>query len=265
MIRIGVGGWTFEPWRGTFYPEGLAQKRELEWASRQLTSIEVNGTFYGAQKPESFRRWAGETPDDFVFSLKGPRFATNRGRLAEAGPSVERFVNGGMLELGDKLGPILWQLPATKRFDEEDMAAFLALLPREAEGRRLRHVVEPRHDSFIEPAFIALMRRFETPIVYADSDTYPDLPDVTGDFVYARLQRSVEEEPAGYAPGVLDAWAERFQRWAEGGAPADLALVDKGAPALDAAGGRDCFVYVISGAKVRAPAAAMALIERLKG
>jgi len=262
VIRVGIGGWTYEPWRGTFYPPGLPQARELQHCGRCLTSIEINGTFYRTQKPESFRKWADETPDGFVFSLKGPRYATNRSRLAEAGDSIARFLESGVTELGPKLGPILWQFAPTKRFDEEDFGAFLALLPREADGRAIRHAVEVRHDSFATPAFVALLRRHRVPVVYADAEKFPAIADVTGDFVYARLQRSSEEEPAGYSPAALDQWAERCRAWAAGREPDDLPRVE---PPSGADGGqaRDCFVYFIAGAKVRAPAAAMAFLQRL--
>ena len=168
-IRVGVGGWTFEPWRGSFYPRGLPQKRELEYASRHLTSIEVNGTYYGAQKPESFIRWREETPDGFVFSLKGPRFTTNRRLLAEAGASIERFLTGGVLELKEKLGPINWQMLPTKQYDPEDFEAFLKLLPAQVDGQMLRHVVEVRHPSFARPDFIALLRAYGVAAVMADN------------------------------------------------------------------------------------------------
>src|SRR5438067_8143609 len=186
MIKVGIGGWTFEPWRGVFYPKGLPQARELDFASRQVTAIEVNGTFYRTQKPEDFRRWAAETPDDFVFSLKAPRYAVNRRVLAEAEPSIARFIESGIVELKDKLGPILWQFAPTKAFDEKDFSAFLALLPRQFDGRQLRHVVEVRHKSFLVPEFVALARKAAVAIVLADHDTYPLLPDITGDFVYGR-------------------------------------------------------------------------------
>ena len=260
-IRVGIGGWTFEPWRGPFYPAGLPQKRELEHASRKLTSIEINGTYYGSQKPESFARWRDETPDGFVFSVKGPRFTTNRRVLAEAGSSVERFVTGGVLELKDKLGPINWQMPATKQFDAEDFEAFLKLLPAEVDGRKLRHVVEVRHPSFAVPAFIALLRQFETPVVFAEHGTYPAIADVVGDFVYARLQKGNDELKTCYPPKQLDAWAKRLQLWAEGSEPDDLPRVDAAKPAKIP---RDVFAYVIHEGKVRAPAGAMELIERVK-
>lgn len=260
-IRVGIGGWTFEPWRGAFYPPGLAQKRELEYASRRLTSIEINGTYYGSQKPESFARWREETPGGFVFSLKGPRFTTNRRVLAEAGASVERFVGSGILELGEKLGPINWQLLPTKAFDPADFEAFLKLLPASVEGRPLRHVVEVRHASFRVPEFVALLRAYGIATVVTDKDEFPHIPDVTAPFVYARLQRAREDEATGYAPPALDGWAERALAWSRGGAPADLAPV--GAPEPDPPASRDVFVYMINGFKPKAPAAAMALIERL--
>lgn len=261
MIKVGIGGWSYAPWRGAFYPAKLPQARELDYASRHLGSIEVNATFYGAQKPASFRRWADETPDGFVFSLKAPRFAVSRRRLAEAGPSIDRFFGGGPLELGAKLGPILWQLPASKAFEEEDLAAFVELLPRAVDGRPIRHALEVRHHSFRDPRFVALMRQRGAAVVLADSDEHPLIADVTGDFVYARLERTSEEEPTGYAPAELDDWARRFSSWADGGEPDDLPKLAPGQ--ASASGPRPCFVYFISGAKVRAPAAAMALIERL--
>ena len=260
MIRVGVGGWVFPPWRGEFYPKGLAQARELEYASRKLTTIEINGTFYSTQKPESFRKWAAETPDDFVFSLKGPRYATHRRVLAEARESIERFLAGGVLELRGKLGPILWQLHPAKKFEPKDFAAFLALLPHRLDGKPIRHVVEVRQASFVVPEFIALLREHSVAVVLADSAKHPLIPDVTADFVYARLQRTSEKEEAGYPARALDLWAERARRWAAGTAPDDLAPVAGPAPG---AAGRDVFIYMISGAKVRAPAAAMALIDRL--
>lgn len=260
-IRVGIGGWVFAPWRGAFYPKGLPQARELEHASRNLTSIEINGTFYRTQKPDSFRKWAGETPDDFVFSLKGPQFATNRRVLAEAGPSIERFFDSGVLELGRKLGPVLWQMAPFKKFEPEDFEAFLALLPQQAGGRAVRHCVEVRQQGFIVPEFIALLRKYSVAPVLVESDKHPMIADVTSDFVYCRLQKTTETAPTGYPPAALDAWAKRARTWAEGGAPADLNMVADKAAAKNK---RDVFIYMISGAKVRAPAAAMALIERLK-
>jgi len=261
MIRVGIGGWVFKPWRGTFYPKGLQQARELEHASRALTTIEINGTFYGSQKPASFQRWAAETPDDFVFSLKGPRFTTHRGVLAEAGPSIERFFSSGVLELKSKLGPTLWQLPPTKSFGPEDFAAFLALLPQSLDGRPIRHAVEVRHPSFCVPEFVALMRKFSVAIVLVDSQAHPMIADVTSNFVYLRLQRTQEEIDTGYPAEAVATWAKRARAWAEGGAPSDLSTL--AAPA-GAKPKRDVFVYMISGAKVRAPAAAQALLMKLK-
>ncbi len=259
-VRVGVGGWVFAPWRGTFYPKSLPQARELEYASRQLTAIEINGTFYGSQKPASFRRWHDETPDDFVFSLKGPRFATHRHELSEAGESIERFFTSGVLELGAKLGPVLWQFSGTKRFEPEDFGAFLELLPAKIDGRPIGHVVEVSHESFTVAAFIDLLRKHRVALALVDSADRPAMFDLTADFVYARLRGSIEEEPTGYPKSALDAWAQRFRTWAAG-EPNDLPRIHaKPAPAEKT---RDCFVYFIGGAKIRAPAAAQALIARL--
>jgi uncharacterized protein YecE (DUF72 family) len=259
-VRVGIGGWTFAPWRGPFYPDGLAQKRELEFASRAVTSIEINGTFYGTQKRDSFVRWYQETPEGFVFALKGPRFTTNRRVLAEAGESVERFLASGVLELKEKLGPINWQMAATKAFDAADFEAFLALLPPERDGHALRHVVEVRHASFACPEFIALLRRYGVAAVVADHASHPLLPDVTAPFVYARLQAASEDEPAGYSTEALALWEKRAKAWAKGQVPKDLPAI---AGRAAAAKSRDVFIYMINGFKPKAPAAAMALIERL--
>jgi uncharacterized protein YecE (DUF72 family) len=259
-IYIGIGGWTFEPWRGVFYPKGLTQAKELSYAAERLTSIEVNGTYYGTQKPAVFRKWASEVPDGFVFSLKGPRFATNRRVLAEAGDSIKRFLDSGVTELHDRLGPLLWQFAPTKKFDEADFGKFLELLPAEYDGRALRHVVEVRHDSFKSPEFVALLRQFSMPVVFSEHDTYPAIADITGDFVYARLQKGDDETKTCYPPKALDAWAARFKLWAEGGEPDDLPRVG---PKAKKAAKRDVFAYVIHEGKIRAPAGAMALIERL--
>ena len=261
-IRAGIGGWTFAPWRGVFYPPKLPQSQELAYASRQLTSIEVNGTYYGSQSPATFRKWASETPEGFVFSLKGPRFATNRKVLAEAGDSVNRFLDSGVLELGLKLGPLLWQFAPTKKFDATDFGKFLELLPHRVGDQHLRHVVEVRHDSFCTPDFIALLRRFGVPVVFAEHATYPAIADTAGDFVYARLQMGKDTIETGYAPKALDAWAERARVWAAGRHPDDLPLADAESPSKPTP--RDVFVYFIHEGKVRAPAAAAALIERLK-
>jgi uncharacterized protein YecE (DUF72 family) len=259
-INVGVGGWTYEPWRGVFYPKGLAHARELSFAAQHLTSIEVNGTFYSTQTPKTYRKWASEVPDSFVFSLKGPRYAVNRRVLAEAGDSIKRFLESGITELGDKLGPLLWQFAPHKKFDELDFGAFLALLPKTFDGHALRHVIEVRNDTFKTPAFIALIRKAGIAVCYAEHDNYTEIADITGDFVYVRLQKGDEKLKAGYPPKALDAWAARAKIWAEGGQPADLPRVDKKAAAKTP---RDVFIYFIHEAKLRAPAAAMALIKRL--
>lgn len=260
-IRVGIGGWVFKPWRGTFFPKGLPQARELEHASRALTTIEINGTFYRTQKPDTFRKWAAEVPDDFIFSVKGPQFATNRRILAEAGSSIDRFLASGVLELKSKLGPIMWQMPPTKKFDPDDFAAFLALLPQQLDGTALRHAVEVRHESFVNPAFIDLLRKHSVATVLVDSAKHPPIADVTSDFVYMRLQGTSEKETTGYAPAALDAWTKRAKAWSAGEAPSDVSTVAGGTPPKKP---RDVFVYMISGAKVRAPAAAMAMLDRLK-
>ncbi|MGC1304308.1 MAG: DUF72 domain-containing protein [Caulobacteraceae bacterium] len=260
MIRVGIGGWTFEPWRGTFFPDKLAHARELEYASRQVTSIEINGTYYRTQQPSTFAKWAEETPGDFVFAVKALRFCTNRKVLAEAGESVGKFLDSGLVELADKLGPILWQFMPTKKFDPADFGGFLDLLPDEVGGRRLRHALEVRHDSFRTPAFVEMARKRGAAIVFADSATYPTLADITADFVYARLENAQEDVETGYTSDELDRWAEIAKTWARGGAPEGLDYVEKTAPPEKT---RDAFVFMINGAKVRAPAAARGLLERL--
>jgi len=259
---VGIGGWTFEPWRGVFYPKGLPHAKELGYAATHLTSIEINGTFYRSQSPATFRKWASDVPDGFVFSVKGPRFVVQRRVLAEAGESIERFFATGVLELGDRLGPILWQFAPTKKFDEDDFGAFLALLPQKPHGKRIRHVVEVRHASFCTPAFTALLRNFSIPVVFAEHDTYPAIADVTGDFIYARLQKGDDAIETCYPPSALDAWAGRVREWMQGGEPADLPRVGSDARATEKP--RDVFAYFIHEGKVRAPAGAMALIERLR-
>ncbi|MDF2765150.1 MAG: hypothetical protein K0S81_2144 [Rhodospirillales bacterium] len=241
-IFVGIGGWTYEPWRGLFYPEGLTHKRELEYASRKLTSIEINGTFYSTFKPESWRKWRDETPEGFVFSVKGSRYVTNRKELATATESVARYAGQGLSELGARLGPINWQLAESKKFDPDDVEAFFKLLPREVNGLPLRHALEVRHRSFEDPRFHDLARRHQVAITFAHSDKFPQIEEPTANFTYARLMSCREEVPTGYEAAELDRWAERAKGWAERG---------------------DVFVYFISGAKLRAPAAAMALIERL--
>ncbi|EHL99469.1 hypothetical protein HMPREF9946_03231 [Acetobacteraceae bacterium AT-5844] len=259
-IRIGIGGWTYEPWRGSFYPEGLPQKRELAHASGLLTSIEVNGTYYGAQKPESFAKWYDEAPEGFVFSLKAPRYATNRKVLAEAGSSIERFFTGGLMALKDKLGPINWQFMPTKTFNAEDFEAFLKLLPHKVEGRSIRHAVEVRHESFRHPEFLAMAKEYGVAVIMAGDSDYPQIADPTAPFIYARIMGTAEHHVQGYSSAALDLWAARAQEWAKGGVPAGLSYVDTGSAPRSP---RDVYLYVISGHKTRNPAAAMALIERL--
>ncbi len=261
QIHIGIGGWTFEPWRGVFYPKGLPHAKELGYAAERLSSIEVNGTFYRSQTPATFRKWASEVPDGFVFALKGPRFAVNRRVLRDAGDSIKRFLDSGIGELGDHLGPLLWQFAPTKKFEPADFGGFLELLPDKLDGRRLRHVIEVRHDSFATPDFISLLRRFAMPAVYTDHARYPNIADLTGDFVYARLQRGKDSVPTAYPPKELDAWAARLRLWTQGKAPPDLPMV--AGTHKPQATRRDVFAYVIHEGKVRAPAAAMALIERI--
>jgi uncharacterized protein YecE (DUF72 family) len=260
-IRIGVGGWTYEPWRGAFYPQDLVQKRELEYAAGKLTSIEINGTFYGSQKPATFAKWRDETPDGFVFSLKAPRYATHRRTLAEAGPTIERFVRSGVLELKDKLGPINWQLMPTARFAPDDFEAFLKLLPKEHGGRALSHAVEVRHASFRVAELVDMARHHGVAVVIAGDSEYPLIADVTGPFVYARIMGTQPNEPLGYSAAALALWSERARCWAKGGSPEDLETLTPPAKGQKA---RDVFVYVISGHKVSNPAAAQALIERVK-
>ena len=254
-IHVGIGGWTFAPWRDTFYPKGLVQRRELEYASRHVGSIEINGTYYGAQKPATYAKWRDETPDGFVFSAKAPMRIMQSRQLARTGPQVQDFV-GGIAELGAKLGPLVWQFDAGTRLDREAFAAFCALLPAEAGGRPLRHVLDVRDPAFVDADFIALARKHGFATVFTDSSEYPSFADVTADFVYARLMRSRSEIASGYAAEELDAWAKRAHEWASGGEPGDLPkIVDAAPPATP----RDVFIQFISAAKERNPAAAMAL------
>lgn len=262
-IRAGIGGWTFAPWRGVFYPEKLAQTKELHFASRALSTIEINGTYYRSQTPATFTKWARDVPDGFVFSIKGPRFATNRRVLAEAGDSISRFLDSGPTLLGDKLGPLLWQFAPTKKFDEADFGAFLELLPKEFDGRALRHAVEVRHDTFKAAPFVNLARRFGVAIVYADHPSYPAIADLSGDFVYARLQKGEDDIATGYAPKNIAAWAKAAKTWAEGALPEKIAAETNAPPAKGKSKPRDVFVYFIHGGKIRAPAAAQALTAAL--
>ncbi len=261
-IHIGIGGWTFAPWRGVFYPKDLPHAQELRYAAARLTSIEINGTFYRSQTPATFRKWAAEVPDGFVFALKGPRFATNRGVLKEAGDSIKRFLHSGVTELGDRLGPLLWQFAPTKKFDAADFGGFLEFLPKRFDGRALRHVVEVRHDSFRNGEFVALLRRFDIPVVFTDHVKYPNIADPVGDFFYARLQRGEDTIETAYPPRDIAAWAGRLQSLARGEMPDDLPCLAPAKPGKAAP--RDVFAYVIHEGKIRAPAGAMALIARLK-
>lgn len=259
-IRTGIGGWVYAPWRGNFYPKGLVQRRELEYASRRLSAIEINGTYYGAQKPATYARWRDETPPGFVFSAKAPKRITQSRALARTGAQVEDFI-GGIATLGDRLGPLVWQFDAGTRIDRDGFADFLALLPREAEGRRLRHVLDVRDPAFVDAEYVALARGHGMATVFTDSGEHPSFADVTADFVYARLMRARSDLPTGYADAELDAWAARARTWAAGGEPADLPRIG---PAPGAASGpREVFVFFIAAAKERNPAAAMALRARL--
>jgi len=263
MIRVGIGGWNYQPWRGTFYPKGLAQAKELEFASRALTSIEINATYHRLQKRDSFKKWADTAPDGFQFAVKAWQFATAKKNLAEGAPLMDKFLNSGFTALGDKLGPILWQFAPTRKFDAENFAAFFSLLPAELEGIKLRHSVEVRHESFATPEFIALARKHGASIVLADSEKYPLIGDATADFVYMRLQRTEERVATGYTSRALKQWAERAQAFESGATPADLPSIVKMPAAKSKKKGNVC-VYFISGAKVRAPAAAHAMIELLE-
>lgn len=261
-IRAGIGGWTYAPWRGLFFPADLPKKAELAYASRQLTSIEVNGTFYRTQTPATYRRWHDETPEDFVFSLKAPRYVTHRRVLAEAGPSVKRFLESGLLELKAKLGPINWQFAPSTRYDRDDVEAFLDLLPPEFNGSPLRHAMEVRHDSFNTEAFIEQLRHHGVAAVFTDKDAVPNLRDVTAKFVYLRLHRSAPEHPAGYPAVDLDAWVARAAQWAQGSEPDDVLRIASSKPPR--ASTRDVFIYAIDGYKPHAPAAARAILDRVQ-
>jgi uncharacterized protein YecE (DUF72 family) len=258
-IYVGVGGWVYPEWRDNFYPKGLSQKRELEYASSKLTAIEINGTYYGSQKPESFRKWYAETPKDFVFTVKGPRFATNRRVLAESGDSIEKFFASGVTELKEKLGPVNWQFMATKKFDPADFESFLKLLPEKVNGLAIRHAVEVRHDSFKDKEFVALCRKHGVSIVFGADSEFPLIADVTADFVYARIMGTQAKERLGYPPATLKKWAERAKDWEKGASPKAGMLLAPAAPKKK----RDVFLFVISGAKEKNPAAAQAIIAAL--
>ncbi|WP_305804476.1 DUF72 domain-containing protein [Stenotrophomonas sp. YIM B06876] len=259
-VHVGIGGWTYVPWRGgRFYPAGLVQRRELEFASRQLTAIEINSTYYGTQKPATYARWRDETPEDFVFSAKAPKRITAARHLAGTAPQVDDFI-GGIAEMGDKLGPLVWQFEAGRTLDSDDFATFIQHLPAQVGGRRLRHALEIRDAGFITPALLALARTHGMALVYTDSPDYPNAADLTADFVYARLMRSAASEPDGYPAAELAQWAQRVCQWRDGEDPAELPHAGGRAAAGPA---REVFVYFISAAKERNPAAAMALLRVL--
>ena len=242
-IRVGIGGWTYAPWRGVFYPDKLPQAKECEYATRAMTAIEINATFYGRQKAKSWESWEKVAPEGFQFAIKGSRYCVSRSKLAESSESIGNFFGQGFQVLGPKLGPILWQFAKFRKFDRDDIAAFIDLLPEELDGIRLRHAIEPRHASFDDPQFFDLCRPRNIAVVYEDSDEYPLIEADTADFHYARLQRMNEEIVTGYDEAALDAFTAKAREWQSKG---------------------DAYVFMINGAKVRAPAAALALQERLR-
>ncbi len=257
-IRTGIGGWVYAPWRDNFYPKGLVQRRELEYASRQLSAIEINGTYYGTQKPATYAKWRDDTPPGFVFPAKAPKRITQSRALARTGAQVEDFIDG-ITTLGDRLGPLVWQFDAGTRLDREDFAAFLELLPREAAGRRLRHVLDVRDRGFVDAAYVELARGHGMATVFTDSDEHPSFADVTADFVYARLMRARSDIPTGYTETELADWARRARTWAAGGEPGDLPRIGPAAATATTSRPREVFVFFIAAAKERNPAAAMAL------
>ena len=260
-IRVGIGGWVFPPWRSNFYPAGLAQKHELEYASRQLTAIEINATYHRLQKPASFAKWRDATPPGFVFSVKGSQYVTNRRVLGEAGEAIGRFMASGLKELGPKLGPIVWQFATTKVFDPVDFGDFLKLLPASLDGRPLRHAVEVRHPSFMTADFLALARRHGVATVFADSDKYPSFADCSGDFVYARLMMTESRHKTGYPAERIRFWADAARRWARGETVDALPRIEAATPGKNEV--RDVYAFFISGAKERAPGAATATLAAL--
>ncbi|WP_028839628.1 DUF72 domain-containing protein [Thermomonas fusca] len=261
-IRVGIGGWTFAPWRANFYPQGLVQRRELEYASRQLSCIEINGTYYGTQKPATYAKWRDETPPGFMFSAKAPKRIMQARALEKTGPQIEDFV-AGIAELGAKLGPLVWQFDAGTRLERDSFEAFCGLLPQAAGGRPLRHVIDMRDAGSLDAGFIALMRRHGFATVFTDSPDHPSFADITADFVYARLMRSRSGIATGYPADELAAWARRAREWAAGGEPADLPRLSVDPP--PSANLREVFILFISAAKERNPAAAMAMIGRIGG
>ncbi|HVK51200.1 MAG TPA: DUF72 domain-containing protein [Pseudoxanthomonas sp.] len=258
-IHVGVGGWVYAPWRNNFYPQGLVQRLELEYASRQLTAIEINGTYYGAQKPATYAKWRDQTPPGFVFSAKAPMRIVQARSLAKTGKQVQDFV-GGIVELGERLGPLVWQFEGQGRLQYEDFAEFLALLPRSVGGQRLRHVLDVRDAAFANADLIALARQHHLATVFTDAEEHPNYADLSSDFVYARLMRTQASRPTGYTPKALSEWADLAQRWAHGEDPAELPHL---LPAQTTRTPREVFVYFINGAKQRNPAAAMALLAAL--
>lgn len=260
-IHVGIGGWTYAPWRDNFYPKGLVQRRELEYASRHVSAIEVNGTWYGAQKPATYAKWRDEAPDGFVFAAKAPQRITRSRVLAKTGAQVEDFLEG-IATLGPKLGPIVWQFEQGRRPGRDDLAAFVEALPARAGGVALRHVLDVRDPECVDAAYIALARRHGCATVFTDSTEHPSFADLAAPFVYARLMRSRSEVATGYPEGELRQWAARIREWAGGGEPADLPRLAPASPAA-AAGARDVFVFFIAAAKERNPAAAMALLRLL--
>lgn len=260
-IRVGIGGWTYAPWRDDFYPKGLVQRRELEYASRHVTAIEVNGTWYGAQKPATYAKWRDEAPDGFVFAAKAPQRISRSRVLAKTGAQVEDFLEG-IATLGPKLGPIVWQFEQGRRPERGDLAEFVAALPASAGGIVLRHVLDVRDGECIDAGYLALARRHGCATVFTDSTEHPSFADPCAPFVYARLMGSRSAEPTGYPEAELRQWVGRIREWSQGGAPGDLPYLDAAAiPAAPAA--RDVYVFFIAAAKERNPAAAMALLRLL--
>lgn len=258
-IRVGIGGWSYDPWRTTFYPAEVSRKEELAYASRQLTAIEINSTFYRLQAPHIYAKWRDATPDDFVFAVKAPRFVTHRKVLADAESAVVRFVESGIAMLQAKLGPLLWQLDPSHPFEAKDLSRFLELLPDSVDGRPLRHALNVRHESFRDEKFIVLARKHRVAVVLEDDAVHPEIADVTSDFVYARLRKSLASVATGYSRPALKRWAARAESWSQGEEPDDLQRVTS-VKARAEPKPRDVFVFFINGAKERAPAAAMQLI-----
>lgn len=260
-IYVGVGGWSFAPWRGVFYPEGLAHALELDYASRHLTSIEINATFYRTQSRETFLKWRDETPEGFVFSIKAPRYAVTRRDAHQAQDSIARFFECGVAALGRKLGPVLWQFPQSRKFDAAFFDAFLSALPKKSEGITLRHAVEVRDESFRTTEFVAIARAHHVAVVVEGDSDFPLIADLTAPFVYARIMGTTAARQQGYDKAQLEKWAARAREWANGGGPLEFPRLSGNVPKRAA---REVFLYVIRGAKVRNPAAAMALIELLQ-